>query len=301
MANNIKIAGVLLLIILFSSCVRDGEDVCPPIGTVRVDLFVEKFRNQSENPLDDREDIFHERINHLNYFIYKDEILYDQGIINELPQVSDPSYSFLFSGLDYGNYNMVIVANCTQAVLCGDPVVADNLFLNFPGCENSEDFFTAVFPFSVEADEVKEYEVGLMRIHGIIRSTFKNLPNNITDVEIIIGNVSQESWLTGGYRTTCDASRKYTVNPQRKQAIDMSYIMGIFPTLENEKSVYSLNMYKDGETTPYISQIITDDINIKRNQLLDITVTFNDGYLSFEIDMDSDWDGSSPGGEVGIE
>ena len=60
-------------------------------------------------------------------------------------------------------------------------------------------------------------------------------------------------------------------------------------------------MYKERESTPHISQMITDDLVVRRNQLLDIAVTFNDGYLSFEIDLNSDWDGSSSGGEVGIE
>jgi len=300
MAKSIKIFGILLLLAFFSGCVKDGEDLCPPAGNVKMDFFVEKFRNKSENPLDDREEDFLNRINHLRYFIYKEGNLYQQGIIDNFTKTSSPSYSFRFTGLDYGNYNMVVVANCTKEALSGDPVNADNLLLTFPGCMDTEDFFTAVFPFSIQSDEVKEYEVGLMRTHGIIRYTFKNMPDNITDMEVVMKNVSQEKWVTGDYRTTCEASRRYAVIPLVKKTEADDYIIGTFPTLTNEKSAYYLNMYKEGETTPYISQMITDDLIVKRNQLLDIAVTLNDGYLSFEIDMDSDWGGSSSG-EVGIE
>lgn len=301
MTNNIKIVGLLLLIVFFSSCVTDGEDPCPPAGSVKIDFFVEKFRNQSENPLDDREEDFLSRVNHLRYFIYKDNELYDQGIINNFTKASSPSYSFQFTELDYGNYNMVVIANCTKDALSGDPSNADNLLLTFPGCTDTEDFFTAIFPFSVQSDEVKEYEVGLMRTHGVIRYTFKNMPDNITDMEIVMKNVSQEKWVTGDYMTTCEASRQYVMIPLEKKSATDDYIMGTFPTLPDEKSVYYLNLYRERGTTPYISQMITDDLIVKRNQLLDIAVTFNDGYLSFEIDLDSDWDGSSSGGEVGIE
>lgn len=301
MTNYIKILGLLLLTVLFSGCVKDGEDPCPPAGSVKIDFFVEKFRNKSENPLDDREEDFYSRVNHLRYFIYKEGELYDHGILNNFARVVSPSYSFQFTELDYGDYNMVVVANCTKEALTGDPSNADNLLLTFPGCADTEDYFTAVFPFSVESDEQKKYEVGLLRTHGVIRYTFKNMPDHITDMEIVIKNVSQEKWVTGDYKTTYEASRQYIVVPLDKKIANDDYIMGTFPTLTNEKSAYYLNLYREREATPYISQMITDDIIVRRNQLLDIAVTFNDGYLSFEIDLDSDWDGSSSGGEVGIE
>ncbi|MDU1891670.1 MAG: FimB/Mfa2 family fimbrial subunit [Dysgonomonas sp.] len=301
MTNNIRIIGILLLIAFFSSCVKDGENPCPPAGSVKVDFFVERFRNQSENPLDDREDDFQSRVNHLRYYIYKDGDLYDQGMISNFTKAASPSHTFQFTGLDYGNYNMVVVANCTKNALSGDPVYADNLLLTFPGCADTEDFFTAVFPFSVQSDEVKEYEVGLLRTHGVIRYTFENLPDDITDMEVVMKNVYQQKWVTGDYKETCEALQRYTIVPLVKQAVDDEYIIGTFPTPADERSTYYLNMYKAGEETPYISQMITDDLVIRRNQLLDIAVKFNDGYLSFEIDMDSDWNGSSSGGEIGIE
>lgn len=296
-----KIFGLLLLIAVFSGCVKDGEDPCPPAGSVKIDFFVEKFRNESENPLDDREEDFYNRVNHLRYFIYKNGELYDQGIINQFLKTVSPSHTFQFTGLDYGSYNMVVVANCTKEALSGDPANADNLLLTYPGCTDTEDFFTATFPFEVQTDEVKEYEVGLMRTHGVIRYTFKNLPDNITDMEIVMKNVSQEKWITGDYKAACEATQRYQIIPLVKQITTDDYIMGTFPTLPDDKSIYYLNMYRERETTPYISQMITDDLVVRRNQLLDIAVTFNDGYLSFEIDLDSDWGGSSSGGEVGIE
>lgn len=301
MANKIKILGLLSLIVLFSACVKDGEDLCPPAGSVNINFFVEKFRNKSENPLDDREDDFSSRVNHLRYFIYKNGELYNQGIIDKFPKASIPSYTFQFRGLEYGSYNMVVVANSTREALSGEPINADNLLLTYPGCLDTEDYFTAVFPFDVESDEIKEYEVGLMRTHGVIRYTFKNMPDNITDMEIVMKNVSSKKWVTGDYGTAYEAARSYQIIPLTKQATSEDYIMGTFPTLSDGQSTYYLNLYRERETTPYISQMITDDLIVRRNQLLDIAVTFNDGYISFEIDLDSDWGGSSSGGEIGIE
>ncbi|MBK5722259.1 FimB/Mfa2 family fimbrial subunit [Dysgonomonas sp. Marseille-P4677] len=301
MTYSIKIIGILLLITLFSSCLKDGEDLCHSVGSVKIDLFVEKFRNQSDNPLDDREDSSLGRVNHLRYFIYKEGLLYEQGIIDKFTKTSGPLYSFLLSGLDYGNYNIVFVANCTKKSLRGDSTNIENLLLTFPGCEDTEDFFSAVFPFSVDSDNMMEYEVGLKRTHGIVRCTFNNLPNNISDIEIIMKNVNMEYWIAGDYKVAGEASRKYSLTELKDETVNGDYIIGTFPTPINEKSIYYLNIYKEDEATPYISQMITDDFEIRRNQLLDISVTFNDGYLSFEIDMDSDWDGPSSGGEVGIE
>lgn len=300
MNSFIKIIVIGLLIALFSGCVKDGEELCPPGGRVNIAFFVEKFQNPSENPLDDREEDFASRVSHLRYYIYQNGALYDQGIIDNFTKATSPSHTFQFTDLEYGNYNMVVVANSTKTALTGDVANADNLLITFPGCAETEDFFTACFPFTVDSDDINEYEVGLLRTQGLIRFTFKNMPEDIGDMEMVMKNVYHEKWVTGDYKNVCEASQRYVKVPLRK-LVEGDYVISTFPTPTDGNSAYHLNVYKERDTTPYISQMISDKLLVRRNQLLDIEVTFNDGFLSFEVDMNSDWDGSNWGGEVVIE
>lgn len=299
MMNKIKITVVLLTMIIISGCIRDGLDECSE-GNVRINLFVEKFRNMSQNPLDNYEDNFNDRVGHLRYFLYRNETLIDQGVINQFTRSSNPSHTFDLHNIEYGSYQMVIVANCTKDALSGDPSIIDNLLLTYPGCEHTEDFFTATFSFVVESNDIIEYDVGLLRTHGVIRYTFKNLPDDISDIEMVMKNVSSEKWIAGDYKNVCEASRKYSISLSRQDA-EEGYIVGTFPTLGGDRSAYHLNVYRNNEESPYITHVVTDALTVTRNQLLDIAVTFNNGELDFEIDLDSKWDGSSPGGETGLE
>jgi len=286
---------------MVSGCVRDGVDECPE-GSVRLNFFAERFRNRSLNPLDDREDIFTDRIGHFRYYLYKDGVLNKQGMIEKFEKATINSYSMEFSQLEYGEYEMVVVANCTKTALSGDAASSANLVLTYPGCGDTEDFFSAVFPFTVNSAEKKEYDIGLLRAHGVIRYTFVNMPSDISDIDIVMENVSSEKWITGDYKNIYKASQRYIVVPLNRQTADEEgYIMGTFPTLPDGRSSYYLNLYRQGETEPFRSELISDNLTIARNQLLDIAVTFNNGNISYEILLDSSWNGSSSGGATEIQ
>ena len=304
MIRIIKTIAVLFIAAaILSGCVKEGLDECPPEadGNVRIHLFAEKFRNKSQNPLDDREADFNKIVGHLRYFLYKDGALVQQKVISDFTKAVRPSYTFDLMNLEYGEYKMVVVANSTKTALTGDPANADNLVITFPGAADTEDFFTAVFPFTVNTNDIKEYEVGLLRTHGVIRYTFNNMPSDVSGIEVLMQKVSHEKWVTGDYMNECEASQRYTLLPLGKRAADEDYVIGTFPSLTNQKSAYYLHMYRNNEDVPYMRQLITDTLTVTRNQLLDIAVTFNNGNLSFEIDLDSDWNGSSSGGETGLE
>lgn len=299
MANKIRTIGILLIMVVLSGCVKDGMEKCPE-GNARIQLYVERFRNSSQNPLDDVEEDFNSRVEHLRYYLYRDGVLADQGMVDRFTRAGNDSYPMNFTGLEYGDYKLIVVANCTKTALSGDASIADNLLLSYPGCIDTEDFFTAVYPFSVNSNETTEHKVGLLRTHGVIRYTFKNLPSDVTDIEVVMKNVSQDKWVTGNYENSCEASNRYTI-PLSKQSPTDDYIIGTFPTLDGDRSAYYLNLYRERSAEPYVQHMISDTLTVVRNQLLDIAVTFNDGGLSFDINLNSDWDGSSSGGEVGIE
>ena len=302
MIKNINlIIGLFLIAFLSSGCVKDGLDECPS-GRVNLHLYVEKFRNSSVDLVSNSEENFTDKVNHLRYYLYKDGELINQELIQNFSKATNPCQTFEFTDLDYGDYNLVFIANCTKDALSGDSTIADNLVLTFPSCADTEDFFTAVHPFKVTSNDDTEYEVGLLRTHGIVRYTFNNMPDNISEIEVIVKNVNSEKWVTGTYKETCEASHKYTITPLGRAETDNSYIIGTFPTPEGEYSTYHLNLYRNNEASPYLERMITDTMSVVRNQLLDIAVTFeSETDLSFEIELNKDWDGSSSGGETGLE
>jgi|GEM_PF-831030 len=309
MINNIKfIAAITIACLFFSGCVKDGVDECPP-GDVNIHIYVEKFRNKSQNPLDEREDVFGDIIKHMRYYLYKEGSLYKEGLITDFRNTTGNHYAMGFSNLDYADYELVIVGNSTKDALAGDISQSANLFVTYPGCTDTEDYFSAVYPFTVNSDKPMNFDVGLLRMHGVIRYNFKDMPADIIAMEIAMENVTGEKWITGDYKKTLRASRNYDIIKLRSIAeadaddiISSPYIMGTFPTLEGEKAAYHLSLFREGEEKAYRSEIVSSELTITRNQLLDLLVTFNpDGTLGFEILLDNSWDGSSPGGETGID
>ncbi len=297
MRINLKYIAFFCLIVFLSGCnIKDGEEPCPPEPRVKINFFAEKFRNKSQNPLDDREEKFCDRINHIRYYLYKDGVLKEEQVVDKFDDTTNNCFSLVFDNLEYGNYELIAIGNSTHTALTGDPVKSSNLVITFPGCGDTEDYFTSVFPFTVNSEESKEYEVGLLRAHGVIRYTFNNMPSDIVGVEVVMKNVGVEKWVTGDYMNAYDADYRFIMNPTLRAITDQDYVIGTFPTPTDERSTYVMNLYRGTEETPYFSQMISDTLTVTRNQLLEIATTFNDGNVSFEVILDSGWDGSLLGG-----
>lgn len=298
---NIKLnfLGLLAFITLLSSCIKEGEVECP---TIRIRFYAEKFQNKSQNPLDDREQKFCDRINHVRYYLYKENQLIEEQVIDKMDNTASDCFTLQYDNLDHGNYELVVVGNSTKAALTGDPFQSSNLLITYSGCSDTEDYFSAVFPFTVNSNESKEYEVGLLRAHGVVRYTFLNMPENITDFEVFMTNVGLEKWITSDYKNVVEATQRFRISPStRQETTDMGYVIGTFPTATDQRSAFTLNLYSDGAESPYFSRMISDTLSVTRNQLLDIVTTFNDGNVSFEVILDNDWNGSLPGAEVEIQ
>lgn len=315
MIGKIKIIGLLLLAALVYSCVEDGEIPCPPdpvppatTGDARLNLYVERFQNPSEDPLNDVEPNFSDRITHLRYYLYSnaaqtradDYTLVGENIIATVQNNDQDFYPLEFTGLPAGDYKLIIIGNCVNTKLQGDKVNADNLYLIFPGCLDTEDFFSTTHSFTVNPNEVKEDKVGLSRMHGVVRYAFNNLPEDVTHVEVIMENVSNEKWITGDYKKSCKANLRYAMIPVTRASED--YVMGSFPTLTDGRSTLHVNFYKTDGDDIYLSQMVSDELSVVRNQLLDVSLEYNDiGQIEIEVTLDNKWDGSSSGGEVGIQ
>ncbi|MDR2038217.1 MAG: hypothetical protein LBQ60_09860 [Bacteroidales bacterium] len=300
---------MLLLGMTLSGCIKDAPDPCP-VGDLSLLVFVENFQNPSDDPLFDTEPIFSTRINHLRYYLYRDGLLYEQGLVDSWPKASRAYYTFQYDSLEFGNYEIVLIGNCTKAALSGDPSNPASLSLTFPGCSDTEDFFTAAFPFTLDTYGLSQYEIGLSRAHGIVSYDFINVPNDITEIEVVMDNVGLQKWVKGDYQDVFCATHRYAFfsagsnNKRSRSASDIrwgeDYRVATFPTVSGERSTYTMNLYRNGENTPYISQKVCDTLVVKRNQLLEITAIFNNGSFQFEIDMNTSWDGTSDAGGAEI-
>lgn len=295
MTKNLSIVGILLLLMTFSSCVKDGVDECPT-GQVRLNFYAERFRNRFEDPLADREDKFCAVVNHLRYFLYKDGALFRQEIIPNFDDKDINCYTLSLNDLEYGDYQIVVVGNSTGIALTGDPVNPANLRIGYPGFADTEDYFTTSYPFSVSSPETKSYDVGMSRVHGVVRYSFRNMPADVSNFSVAMENVSMSKWVIGEYEEIGRAFNTFVFSsPTTRQASpNEEYVIGTFPTLSDQRSAYHLSLFRQGETEPYITHLVGDTFNIRRNQLLDITTIFEDGNIRFEVNMDSDWDGSLP-------
>lgn len=289
----LNITGILLFMLILSACVRDGEDPCP-VGTVKLNLFVEKFQNVSEDPLDDKEENFYNTVKHVQYYLYKDGEFLQK--LTTVPTGNGDSYGLEIPDLFYGDYEIAIVANSTKNALKGNETESRSLSLNFQGSEATEDYFTAVFPFTVDSEEYKEYPVGLLRTQGLVRYIFVNMPDFIDKFGISIDSVSNEKVIMGDYKGEVVATKSFTVStPITKDDPQPAWT---FPTVKSKKSRTYIELYQKGNhTDPYYTTSYENKdsvISVRRNHLVDVVATYNDGEIDIEIKLDTKWDGSVP-------
>lgn len=293
---------VLLIIGIFFilvSCIKEDLDPCP-LGKVKINVYAEKFQNPSENALDNVEEKIKDRIQHLRYYLYHEGKIKQKGIVSDWSAVGGAFYTLTWEGLGWGDYELVLVGNSTKNALSGDENIADNLVLTYPGSEHTEDYFATVLPFTVNCDCELEFNAALSRVQSVIRYIFKNVPVDLTDIEVKMSRLTTQKYITGNYEGEGSAFKKYTLLPTRAEA-NTIFTIGAFPTHTDTRAALNMKLFRNHEMNPYYDQIVTDTLKVKRNQLLDIITTFSDGKLNFEIRMDSSWDGFNPGGNTEIE
>lgn len=300
MIRLLKITGLMLVLQAFTACeIRIGEDPCPDVN---FRLFAEVFQNpEMEDPLHETEPNFYSRIGCLHYLLYKDGVLVDQDQMEVSGNA--PSHPLPLVGLPYGDYVLVVVGNCKKNKLTGDSGDLNSLQLCYPGWNNTEDFFYRLFPFTVDSREDKAYDIGLYRAHGFVRASFVNMPEFISKIQIRVGNVTLVREIRNQFFVTRhDEAVSFDIS--NANLYTDGFIVGTFPTIRQDKlsepedtPIY-IDLFHDGDpVTPYYTACAGTDLEIVRNHLLDLRMIFNDGNTSFEISLDTEWDGALfPGG-----
>lgn len=296
---NTKLGSIIVMLLVLSGCVKETLDPCP-VGNVKLNVYVEKFQTNSSNPSDGIEESFNKRIHDLHYYLYRNGMLICDTVLSGVTNVADPYYSLLFENLDFGEYRLLLVANSDPTVLKGDAKVADEVYIQYPGAEETDDYFTEDFRFSVECDCTSEYTAKLKRAHGVVRSVVKHLPQGISEVEITLDGVNSQKHTNSGYSNNIKVTKRYPVNEtETGQAIH--FILGTFPTPEGQPATYEIKFFASGQSAPVYTQRIEKNLIVQRNQLTEVVSDFVDGTIQFEIKMDSQWNDFIDGGGIVIQ
>lgn len=290
---------LFLSVLLFSACIRESLDPCP-VGDVKIKIYVEKFQSVTHNYQVDMEASFNTRIKDIHYFLFKDNALLEEGRISDNSPYTAPAYIFEREGLEFGDYCLAVVSNCSAYVGGNAP---SELFFTYAGVDNTEDYFATIFPFTVNCDCQTEYNTYLERTHGVIRYTFKNVPQYMTEIEMTMTNLADKKMINGDYSGQIEVVKRIPIETRTQAANaddDIIVVIGTFPTTIGKRSAYKLRLYKNNEKEPWYNETVTDTLTVRRNQLLDIATLFTGDTPSFEVLINTSWGGSTSGGNTDI-
>lgn len=294
-----RIAGILMLFLSLTACVKETLDKCPE-GNVRINLYAEKFQTNSSGATENSEEVFNKRIQYLHCILFKDNTYVLDTVIPDLSGMEGGFYTLFFPSLDFGDYQLVTLGNCPPDGVSGDLRTPGGLTLLYQGVDQTEDLFASALNFTVDCDCVQEFETKLRRLQGVVRCKITNIPDAATEAEVILHGVNSKLGKGGLYSTNIDVSRRIPVERlNRSNTKDLDIILGTFPTSSQQPASYELKLYNSGHAVMF-DQVMTTQVNVIRNQLVELVTDFSDGTLHFEIIVDGKWEDYVNGGEIEV-
>ena len=127
-----KILITLVICLLgFTSCIQKDLPECETAG-LSVSIYVERFGDEqaftrAETLAAISEASFNHRIENLDYYLYKDDVLVDSGPLSEAVRAEGPYYTFTRTDIPWGEYKLALMANCVETILKGSPEKPDEL------------------------------------------------------------------------------------------------------------------------------------------------------------------------------
>lgn len=286
-------AGCLLA---FTSCVKENLDPCPDRGNLSVKIYAEKFRVSPPYGSESLEARLGERFTWLDWYLYRGETLYDQGSFDEIGSSVDSSVLFAKQELPYGSYTLVLTGNLPPEQTSVGP---DGFFLTYPGSENTDDYFTAVVPMTVDCNCTRSYIAVMQRVQGVVRFVFENLPERADRIEITLDNLAGRVSVNGRYDTPVPETRSFSATQLRETPATV--VIGAFPTLDGGQTNSTVGLYEQGTEVPFWEKTLDNGFRIERNHLLELAVNFGGtDDTHFTVTVDPEWDGVIDGGEAGI-
>lgn len=282
------------------SCIEEDLDPCPPEeGGIEVRLGVEKFRTRPPYAPSDLEEDFGGRIRSLDYLLYAEGRLIEQGRVDDLSNVAGGTCLFRHDPLPFGNYRLAFVANAAPQSMAGTTLAPELYCFVFRKDPDGDDFFRADFPFEVTCPYRNEYETVLRRVHGVTRFRFEKIPSEITSIEVGLDNVAERMPVSGEPDIACEVVKRFAVDDPSRRA-EGSFLVGTFSTLTGKRTSWRLKLFTADSSIPILDRLVTDTLRIESNQLLELKARFEgsdfQNGIEFSVDVDTTWDGSNEGG-----
>lgn len=295
----------LFCLLAGASCIEEELDACPPEGgRVAVTLRVEKFRTRPPYRPSDMEEDFAARIHSLDYLLYADGRLIEQGRLGDVQAAEGDSYVFRHDALPFGAYRLAFAANTSANMMTGKTDAPEVYYIVYQEERGGADHFRADLPFEVTCPCSNEFETVLQRVHGVTRFRFENLPDQISWVEVSLDNVGERMPLCGDPDKACVVTRRVGAADLETRA-EGAFALGTFCTLPKTRTSWRLKLYGQDAGTPLYDRLVTDTLRIECNQLIELKARFKEGdftgEIDFSVDVDTSWDGSNEaGGDITI-
>lgn len=293
------ISGIIstLLLLSLSGCWKENVSNCW-MGDVTVRVVAEKFQS---SPGGDLEENLGRRVKTLRYYLYKEEALYRQGVIDSRSALDVQHLILSFPKLGFGNYSLALLANVPEGAIEGTDV-CEHLSFDYPGISDTDDYLVSCYKFTVDCDCGLDDFAVLHRTQGVIELQLKNLPDNITEIEIELDKLSNMCSVDTLYHG--ETSSRYRIaTEQVKKGNTVTVVTGSFPTVTDGQTALILKLYADGQPGFLAFKTKITDLRITRNQLIRMAADFkNDisGKIEFSIKVNPSWDGTE-GGELPVE
>lgn len=293
---SLSVLGLMLLLTL-TGCWNENTANCW-MGDVTIHVLAERFQ---ELPDGASEEQLSKRFTSVQYYLYHGENLYLQGTISDKAALDVPQLTLTFPKLAFGGYCLAIVGNTS-----GDDVLdisaPMNMKIEYPGTKQTKDFFVSCYEFTVDCDCGMEDFVKLYRTQGVAQFELKNLPDNITEIEVGINRLGQSCRVDTVYQGEIQVSHR--INVADAQSGDWtSFVFGAFPTIADGQSEVFLKLYADGDPLFMVYEKKIAELSLLRNQLYKFEADFNhdiSGDVGFTVTVNPDWDGVG-GGDVPVE
>ena len=277
-----------LLLSGLSGCWKEDLKNCWK-GDVTFFVLAERFQ---QPPGGKTEENLALRIDSMRYMLYRGEVIYEQGWIKDPAVLGAKQVALTFPKLPFGEYQLSLLANVED----GEEIV-------YPGVENTKDYFVAHRLFTMDCDCGFQDFLTLHRSQGVTQFKLKDLPDNITEIEVNVNRLGNVCRTDTTYAGETEITYRVNVADVEKEGV-ASLLIGTFPTNENTRSEVVLKLYAEGDPNFRVYEQKIGEETVKRNQLLRFEADFNrsiKGEVSYIVTINPKWDGVNDGGEVPVE
>lgn len=286
---------LILLLSLCYGCIKESLKECPPeSGNVRINIYAEKFQTHSDAPTSDTEETIGRRIQNLKTYLYEENgRLIDSATVSSF---EGSHYTFESPTLGFGNYRIEVIANGLHD-LQGDPRNPGSLYIQYPGAAETEDYFAVSYPFTIDCNCTSDFNTKLRRLQGVVVCHFNNIPAETQAIEVNLNPVNSRKALQADYSNPIEVTRKIFLTPETSRR-SLDIVVGCFPGNTGQNVTYTLRLFNAGNVAPDFERVISREVRIEPNDLVELVVSFNDNSFDFDIHIDRNWEDILEGGGI---